>query len=145
MTARLNGSGAWDPDLLCSYSTGRKLEIRDRWLGLLFHFFRGGIAVYVVIYTIILGQAYLKPGDVVGVVRYTLRQPSSDLLWPNGSAPYCLGATGNFTDYSILSTSSYRCVHRCAGYLCAVHLRRPPPPRERAVAASFTSSAAQLP
>lgn len=94
--------GGRDLDDVFAYSTGRKVLIRgqavpqtgvppfssrwrdrtpppraDRRLGLLFLSCQVGIALYVVVYQILLSQAYLRPGDIFGMVRMQVRPTCS--------------------------------------------------------------------
>jgi hypothetical protein len=98
-----------DPDDMFAYTTGRKLSVRDRRLGLLFLVSQLAIAGYVVVYSIILKQGYMRTGSIQGVVRLQLKRPDTAFQWANGDAPYCKGGTANgTTDYAFPALGSYR-------------------------------------
>lgn len=78
-----------------AYTTNRKLLIRDRRLGLLFLACQVSIACYVLVYQIILRQAYLRSGTLTGLTRLQLKRPDILYQWPDGDAPYCFGGTAN--------------------------------------------------
>ena len=83
--------GPWDDAF--SFSVPRTVRIRDWRLGCSLLAAQIGIALYVVLYTLILQQAYLRPAELVGSVRLQLRGPTTSARWPGGAAPYCLGTT----------------------------------------------------
>jgi len=83
--------GPWDDAF--SFSVPRTVRIRDWRLGCSLLAGQAAIALYVVLYVLILQQAYLTPAALVGSVRLQLRAPSAAARWPGGRAPYCLGTT----------------------------------------------------
>lgn len=80
-------------DSTFAYVTARKVATRDRRLGLLATALKLVIFLYVILYVIVLSQQYLKPSPISGISRLTLKRPSAAYRWPDGQAPYCLGAS----------------------------------------------------
>lgn len=80
-----------DPDLTFGYSTPAFVKIRDRRLGLLYYTLLILIALYIVVYQVIIQQGYRKEGVIFGTARLQLREPSQSFRVPDGSVPYCSG------------------------------------------------------
>jgi len=79
---------AMDPDDLFAYSTIKLVTIRDRRLGILHYLFMLAIFVYIIVYTIIIQQRYLKTEVPFGSIRATLREPAEFV--DAATIPYCL-------------------------------------------------------
>ena len=90
-----------DLDTFCAYRTARTLLIRDRRLGLLHFSLQSIIFLYVVVYQIAFSQVYLAQSDFNGVVRLQLKAPSTNMRWPNGYPPYCLGTSSVSAAYPL--------------------------------------------
>jgi len=76
-----------DPDDLLSYSTLKIVKIRDRRLGALHYLLQLGIFIYIIIYTIVIQQRYLKSEIPFGSIRSTIQEPAT---LDAKSLPYCL-------------------------------------------------------
>jgi hypothetical protein len=81
----------------CSYTTTRKLAIRDRRLGFIALAARLSIFLYVVVYQIVFNQQYMAPTSVIGLSRMSLKRPTAEYRWADGTAPYCTGSVFNVT------------------------------------------------
>lgn len=66
-----------DFDTVFSYTTPRMVMIKDRRLGLMMLFVQVAVFLYVIVYQILILQAYKRPGAVAGSVRMRLQAPSS--------------------------------------------------------------------
>ena len=82
--------GPWDDAF--AFSVPRTVRIRDWRLGCTLLAVQVAIGIYVVLYVLILQQAYLAQATQVGSVRLQLRSPASAYRWPT-APPYCLGTT----------------------------------------------------
>eukprot|EP01110_Echinostelium_bisporum_P009751 TRINITY_DN34006_c0_g1_i1.p1 TRINITY_DN34006_c0_g1~~TRINITY_DN34006_c0_g1_i1.p1 ORF type:complete len:371 (-),score=117.97 TRINITY_DN34006_c0_g1_i1:14-1126(-) len=81
--AKLSGM---DLDEVFAYSTLKIVTIRDRRLGFLHYAFQIAIFAYIIIYTIIVQQRYLKTETPIGSIRATVRTAN----YANASTlPYC--------------------------------------------------------
>ena len=83
--------GPWDDAF--SFSVPRTVRIRDWRLGCSLLAGQVAIGIYVILYVLLLQQAYLTPAALVGSVRLQLRAPDAAARWPGGRAPYCAGTT----------------------------------------------------
>jgi hypothetical protein len=91
-----------------AYTTTRKVLIRDRYLGLTYIAAQIAILIYVVVYQIVLLQAYFEKGSIAGVTRMSLRRPTPEYRW-NGDAPYCLGTNATSAPhYKVFLDSKYQ-------------------------------------
>jgi len=80
---------AMDFDKVFSYSTLKVVTIQDRRLGFLHYGFQLGIFIYIVVYTIVIQQRYLRTEAPYGAIRSTLQEPLPP--WnPATNVPYCL-------------------------------------------------------
>jgi len=76
-----------DADDLLSYETIKLVKIRDRRLGIMHFFLQFGIFIYIVVYTIIIQQRYLRQDAPYGSIRPTAQEPAP---WADASTlPYC--------------------------------------------------------
>jgi len=92
---------ALDFDEILSYTTVKYVKIKDKKVGLIHHSLEFVIFLYIVLYTIIYEQRYLKSETPYGSIRSTIREP---LEWtPAHTLPYCLQNQTkyeNFTNYN---------------------------------------------
>ena len=82
-----------DLDSLFSYTTTRALVIRDWRLGAAGLGLKFAIFCYLILYQIILQQAYRRDSAISVSLRTRVRQGAEVYQWRNGSAPFCLGVT----------------------------------------------------
>ena len=80
-------------DSLLSYSSVRTLVIRDWRLGAAGLGLKFAIFCYLIVYQIILQQAYRRDSAISVSLRTRVRQGAEVYQWRNGSAPFCLGVT----------------------------------------------------
>lgn len=100
---------ALDWDTLLSYSTIKIVKIYDRRLGIIHYIFQLLILVYIVVYSLVLQQRYLRSEQPYGSVRSTLREPNATALPDSTELPYCLqnqrrqvNSEGNFSNYNCI-------------------------------------------
>lgn len=92
---------------LLSYATIKIVVIKDWRLGAIHHAFQLIILLYIIIYTIVIQQRYLRTEAPYGSVRSTLREPRE--FAEATALPYCLqnqprqvNSAGNFTNYNCI-------------------------------------------
>ena len=100
--------GPWDDAF--TFSVPRTVRIRDWRLGCTLIAAQVAIGIYVVLYVLVLQQAYLSQASLVGSVRLQLRSPAPAFRW--AKAPYCLGTTpadfaASATGYQVLPGSRF--------------------------------------
>lgn len=105
---------AIDPDDALSYDTIKLVKIRDRRLGIMHHALQLGIFVYIVVYTIIVQQRYLKSEIPYGSIRSTAKEPTTWAAAEN--IPYCKQNQATFNNFT-----NYECA-----YLLGLDLTYPP-------------------
>lgn len=105
---------AIDPDDALSYDTIKLVKIRDRRLGIMHHLLQLGIFVYIIVYTIIVQQRYLKLEIPYGTIRATAQEPDT---WQSADTlPYCAQYQAKLNN-----RTNYNCT-----YLLGLDLTYPP-------------------
>eukprot|EP01062_Namystynia_karyoxenos_P044612 TRINITY_DN32908_c0_g1_i1.p1 TRINITY_DN32908_c0_g1~~TRINITY_DN32908_c0_g1_i1.p1 ORF type:complete len:676 (+),score=239.11 TRINITY_DN32908_c0_g1_i1:162-2030(+) len=98
------GRNLGDWDAVLQYTTQKRVQLRHRWLGLLYRVLALGVAVYVIGIDIILQKSYLKENELDCTARLTVEMPPiSTVQGQLASLPYCLQrgngtATGKVLD-----------------------------------------------
>ena len=100
--------------MLCAYATVKYVEIHDTRLVCLRYILLLAIALYVVVFEMIAMGGWLEPSPVVGVVRFSLQQPTVDNCDP--LVPTCKNA------FAPLNTLPY-----CEQYYSYNRSSTPPP------------------
>lgn len=81
----------FEADDFFSYTTVKLVVIKDRRLGIIHYVLQFAIFIYIVVYTILYEQRYLKLEAPYGSVRATIQEPPSwpTSLTPSSNLPYC--------------------------------------------------------
>eukprot|EP00823_Brevimastigomonas_motovehiculus_P007995 TRINITY_DN718_c0_g2_i1.p1 TRINITY_DN718_c0_g2~~TRINITY_DN718_c0_g2_i1.p1 ORF type:complete len:446 (-),score=72.12 TRINITY_DN718_c0_g2_i1:215-1552(-) len=76
-----------DWDEWFSYPTYKVVQVRDRYLGLMHYAFTLAILVYIVVFNVLLQQAFFEYDSVIGTISMSLKKPSS--LTRTADYSYC--------------------------------------------------------
>lgn len=104
---------------ICAYDTVKYVHIKDARLGLLRSLFLVGIIAYVVIFEMLGQGGWLESASIVGVVRFSLQQPTKNNCDPSSdrctnafsaltTLPYCTQFSNTSTQY-YYPGSTYPC------------------------------------
>jgi hypothetical protein len=108
-TQRVEGTA--NSNMSCAYDTVKYVHIKDARLGVLRYCFIVAIVAYVVVFEMLAAGGYLQASPVVGVVRFSLQQPTVrncdpslpgcfNAFQPLNSLPYCKQYDGDSPYYA---------------------------------------------
>ena len=95
-----------DWDDICAFKTYKTVNVRHKWLGIVYYSAMLLIVVYTVAYRVVWLRGYEAPVSVAGAIRSSVQAPPAGELPPVAELPYCtqsgLPATGHIQQHQCI-------------------------------------------